>query len=83
MGIAPSTVAKSVARLEQAWQVRLFQRTTRTVRLTVDGTLLSERCRQLLADFDALAVQPACAQGTAGTLACCLSACARCWTDWL
>lgn len=69
LGIAPSTVAKSVARLEQAWQLRLFQRTTRTVRLTVDGTLLFERCRQLLADFDALAVQPACAQGTAGTLA--------------
>lgn len=69
LGVAPSTVAKSVARLEAHWRVRLFHRTTRTVRLTTDGMRLFERCRQLLAEFDDLASQPAAATDTMCALA--------------
>jgi DNA-binding transcriptional LysR family regulator len=54
LGGSPSTVAKSVARLESTLGVKLFHRTTRQVSLTVDGERLFHRCERLLAEFEDL-----------------------------
>ena len=54
LGGSPSTLAKSVARLETALGVKLFHRTTRQVTLTVDGERLFHRCERLLAEFEDL-----------------------------
>jgi LysR family transcriptional regulator for bpeEF and oprC len=50
-GVAPSTLAKSVARLEHSLGVRLFHRTTRQVRLTPDGERLYQRCQRVLLEL--------------------------------
>lgn len=42
----------AIQRLEADLGVRLLERTTRTVRPTLDGALYHERCVQLLADLD-------------------------------
>ena len=54
LGVAPSTLAKSVARLESTLGVKLFHRTTRQVTLTTDGERLFLRCERLLAEFEDL-----------------------------
>jgi LysR family transcriptional regulator for bpeEF and oprC len=54
LGLAPSSVAKSVARLESRMNVRLFVRTTRSVQLTADGEELFQRCSDVLAQVAAL-----------------------------
>lgn len=54
LGVAPSTLAKSVARLESGLGVKLFHRTTREVRLTPDGERLFQRCQRLLAEVEEL-----------------------------
>jgi LysR family transcriptional regulator, regulator for bpeEF and oprC len=54
LGGSPSTVAKSVARLETALGVKLFHRTTRQVSLTADGERLFHRCERVLAEIDDL-----------------------------
>ncbi len=51
LGLSPSAVVKSVARLEEALQVRLFQRTTRKVQLTQAGEALFGRCQKVLSEF--------------------------------
>ncbi|MDV2983779.1 UNVERIFIED_CONTAM: LysR family transcriptional regulator [Methylobacteriaceae bacterium AG10] len=51
LGLSPSAIGKSVARIEASLGVRLFHRTTRRVSLTEEGTLLHERCRRVLADL--------------------------------
>ncbi|QBF27272.1 LysR family transcriptional regulator [Pseudomonas tructae] len=51
LGISASAVGKNVARLESALKVRLFQRSTRKVSLTVEGELFYERCRKILDDL--------------------------------
>lgn len=53
MELTRSAVGKSIARLEQRLGVRLFQRTTRTQRLTADGEAYYERCVRALAELDA------------------------------
>jgi LysR family transcriptional regulator for bpeEF and oprC len=53
-GSAPSTLAKSVARLEVSLGVKLFHRTTRQVSLTPDGERLFARCQRLLAEAEEL-----------------------------
>ena len=53
MDLTRSAVGKSIARLEQRLGVRLFQRTTRTQRLTADGEAYYERCVRALAELDA------------------------------
>jgi LysR family transcriptional regulator for bpeEF and oprC len=53
-GVAPSTLAKAVARLEAALGVKLFHRTTRQVRLTPDGERLYQRCQRVLAEVEDL-----------------------------
>jgi DNA-binding transcriptional LysR family regulator len=54
LGLAPSTLAKAVARLERKLGVRLFHRTTRLVTLTPDGERLFERCQRVLAEVEDL-----------------------------
>ena len=54
LGISASAVSKGVARLEQKLGVRLFQRSTRSVSLTAEGTLFLERCRRILAEIAAV-----------------------------
>ena len=54
LGSTPSTLAKSVSRLETQLGVRLFHRTTRRVTLTDDGDRLFERCKRVLGELDLL-----------------------------
>lgn len=54
LGLAPSSVAKSIARLEQELSVRLFHRTTRSVNMTAEGQTLFAKCARLLDEIDAL-----------------------------
>ncbi|GAP37794.1 LysR family transcriptional regulator [Piscinibacter sakaiensis] len=63
LGVAPSTLAKAVARLEGGLGVKLFHRTTRQVRLTPDGERLYQRCQRVLAEVEALQADAA---GTSG-----------------
>lgn len=48
LGISASAVGKNVARLEQQLGVRLLNRSTRSVSLTVEGALLLARSRPIL-----------------------------------
>ncbi|WP_418117615.1 LysR family transcriptional regulator [Variovorax sp. 350MFTsu5.1] len=52
LGISASAVGKNVARLEEQLGVRLFNRTTRHMRLTQEGALFHERCRRILDELD-------------------------------
>lgn len=53
LGISASAVSKSISRLEARVGVRLFQRSTRTVRLTSEGEVFLERCRRILGEVQA------------------------------
>lgn len=53
LGISASGIGKSVTRLEQSLDVRLFHRSTRSVTLTAEGEMLLERARRILAEVDA------------------------------
>ena len=69
LGLSPSAVAKSVARLEDDLGVRLFHRTTRKVALTSEGHELHARCRTIVDEFDSLRDAAAGARGApSGTL---------------
>lgn len=59
LGSAPSTLAKSVARLEASLGVKLFHRTTRQVSLTPDGERLYRRCERVLAEVEDLHAEAA------------------------
>ncbi|MEG0281124.1 MAG: LysR substrate-binding domain-containing protein [Morganella sp. (in: enterobacteria)] len=48
LGITPASVSRSISRLESRLGVRLFNRTTRNVRLTSDGQLYYLQCQQAL-----------------------------------
>lgn len=52
MGVSASAVGKAVARLEAQLDVRLFQRSTRSLRLTEEGRLFHDRCRRVLEDLE-------------------------------
>ncbi len=57
LGLSASAVGKAVAKLEQQLGTRLFQRSTRSLRLTEEGRLFHERCRRILDDLgDAQAI---------------------------
>lgn len=69
LGLAPSSVAKSVARLESDLGVRLFHRTTRAVRLTEEGDALFAKCARVLEEIDSLELSTArSAEAPTGTL---------------
>jgi DNA-binding transcriptional LysR family regulator len=50
-GVTPAAVSRSIARLEERLGVRLFVRTTRSIRLTEGGRGYYEECRQALAQL--------------------------------
>ncbi len=52
LGLPKATASQAVQRLEERVGARLLQRTTRKVRLTQDGALFYERCKDLLADAE-------------------------------
>jgi LysR family transcriptional regulator, regulator for bpeEF and oprC len=58
-GVAPSTLAKAVGRLERELGVRLFHRTTRLVQLSADGERLYQRCQRVLDEVEALRTEAA------------------------
>jgi DNA-binding transcriptional LysR family regulator len=51
LGVSSSAVGKSVARLEERLGVRLFHRSTRSIRLTPEGALFLERCQRILGEL--------------------------------
>ncbi|MFD1836848.1 LysR family transcriptional regulator [Paracidovorax cattleyae] len=52
LDLAPATVSKQIARLEQALGARLFERSTRQLRITDEGRAVAERARPALALLD-------------------------------
>lgn len=52
-GISSSAVSKSISRLEERLGVRLFQRSTRSVRLTSEGEVFLERCQRIFSEVQA------------------------------
>jgi LysR family transcriptional regulator, regulator for bpeEF and oprC len=52
LGISSSAVSKSIARLEDRLELRLFQRTTRALSLTEEGQLFFQTCDRVLAELD-------------------------------
>jgi DNA-binding transcriptional LysR family regulator len=48
LGLTPAAVSRAIGRLEAELGLRLFRRTTRQMRLTSEGQLYFERCRQAL-----------------------------------
>jgi DNA-binding transcriptional LysR family regulator len=51
LGTTPSAVSKAIARLEKRLDVKLFVRTTRSVRLSEAGATFSAHCQRILADL--------------------------------
>jgi LysR family transcriptional regulator, regulator for bpeEF and oprC len=51
LGMTPSGVSRAIARLEERLGVRLFHRSTRTLRLTDDGAAFYARCCQIMGDL--------------------------------
>lgn len=49
LGVTPAAVSRTIQRLEERLGVRLFERSTRSVRLTAEGTRFVARCREALA----------------------------------
>jgi len=54
LGRSPASVTRVVAALEEHLQIRLFNRTTRSVALTDAGTRHLESCRRILAAYEEL-----------------------------
>jgi len=53
LGVSASAVGKSISRLENKLNVRLFHRSTRSLTLTAEGQLFLERSRRILAEYEA------------------------------
>src|SRR6516164_1558782 len=51
---SPASVTRAIAALEERLQIRLFNRTTRSVALTDAGARYLENCRRLLSTYDEL-----------------------------
>ncbi len=52
LGLSPSAVSKTITRLEERLNVRLFDRSTRNLRMTREGELYAERCGAILEDVE-------------------------------
>lgn len=63
LAISPSAVGKSISRLEERLGVRLFHRSTRSVRLTPEGMLLLERGRRIVGEVEAAEAELAASRG--------------------
>jgi DNA-binding transcriptional LysR family regulator len=53
LGVSPSAIGKSIARLEERLGARLFHRSTRSITLTPEGSLFLERCRRIFCEIEA------------------------------
>ena len=58
LGISRASATRTVAELEEAMQLRLFNRTTRSVSLTSDGERVLEEAREILRRTDAVFALP-------------------------
>jgi DNA-binding transcriptional LysR family regulator len=54
LGLSSSAVGKAIARLESRLGVRLFHRSTRSVRMTEEGQRFLESCRRIFSEIDAI-----------------------------
>lgn len=54
LGLSSSAVGKAIARLEQRLGVRLFHRSTRSIRLTEEGQRFLESCRRIFSEIEAI-----------------------------
>jgi DNA-binding transcriptional LysR family regulator len=52
LGVSPSAVGKTIARLEKHLAVRLFHRSTRSITLTPEGIVYLESCRRIFVEID-------------------------------
>lgn len=69
LDLTPSAVSKLISRLEDRLGVRLFQRTTRTLRLTDEGSMFLDSCRDILLDIERAELEVAALQSrVTGTL---------------
>jgi len=48
LGLTPASVSRSIRRLEERLGVRLFSRTTRSIRLTTEGRIYQQECQRAL-----------------------------------
>jgi DNA-binding transcriptional LysR family regulator len=48
LGISASAVGKTIVRLEEQYKVRLFHRSTRSIKLTAEGEMFLTRCHRIL-----------------------------------
>jgi len=53
LGVSSSAVGKSIARLEERLETRLFHRSTRSINLTAEGARFLERCRRIQVEVEA------------------------------
>jgi DNA-binding transcriptional LysR family regulator len=69
LGVSSSAIGKAIARLEERLGVQLFQRSTRTVRLTPEGARFLERCRRIMGEIEAAELELSQSrEGPRGTL---------------
>ena len=52
LDLSPSAVSKSISALEDELSIQLFNRSTRSLRLTEDGSAFYESCRKLLTEYE-------------------------------
>jgi DNA-binding transcriptional LysR family regulator len=52
LGLTPGTISKRIQALEEALAVRLFERTTRSIRITDEGKRFLEHVQRVLAELD-------------------------------
>lgn len=52
-GLSSSAIGKTIAKLEEQLNVRLFHRSTRAIRLTAEGEMYLGRCRHILSEMEA------------------------------
>ncbi len=64
LGVSASAVGKTVARLEEQYKVRLFHRSTRSIKLTAEGELFLTRCHRILNEVAAAEAELSNASGT-------------------
>ena len=69
VGLSPSALSQTIRQLEARLEVRLLNRTTRSVAPTAAGSRLYERIAPMMAEMDAAVTEAVAATGrTAGTL---------------
>jgi DNA-binding transcriptional LysR family regulator len=52
LGLTPGTISKRIQALEEALAVRLFERTTRSIRITDEGKRFLDHVQRILAELD-------------------------------